>query len=105
MWFSAAPREKLAHRTTSQKIFKVSSCMPSCLSAIPYTALRVISGFIILNVAQPQPVKRNLQIFWRSPEVKARRRLRILGESRLDRARLPGGHGHASTTLGAPVRG
>ena len=33
--FSEAPREKLAQRTTSQKIFKASKCMRSCLTAIP----------------------------------------------------------------------
>ena len=33
--FSAAPREKLAHRTTSQKIFNDSSCIRPCLSAFP----------------------------------------------------------------------
>ena len=55
MLFSVAPREKLAHRTTSQKIFNDSSCMQAYRMPFINTAHGKVSEFLIVDVpADPE---------------------------------------------------
>src|SRR4051812_41911695 len=55
--FSEAPREKLAQRTTSQKIFNDSNCMPLRRSPFPRYCAQHVIGIHNSKLAPRRPVK------------------------------------------------
>src|SRR6185312_1457970 len=60
MSFSAAPREKLAQRTTSQNTLRASNCMRSCPMGYrqnPDTAPAALLEFVIVKAAGRGRVK------------------------------------------------